>query len=202
MSSSLDNWASCEVGEITDVVGGGTPPSKDVTNFETDGGIPWITPADLSGYKQQYITRGARNLSPKGFAACSAVMLPEGAVLFSSRAPVGYVVIAANPVCTNQGFKSFVLPNEIDSRFVYYYLKFIKPLAEDRATGTTFKELSGGAVAKLPMLLAPFNEQRRIADKLDAVLARVDACRKCSTVSPPSSNASANPSLPRRQQGN
>jgi len=178
VSESLDNWASCEFGEISDVVGGGTPPSKDITNFESHGGIPWITPADLSGYKQQYITRGARNLSPKGFAACSAVMLPKGSVLFSSRAPVGYVVIAANPVCTNQGFKSFVLPSEIDSRFVYYYLRFIKPVAEERATGTTFKELSGGAVVKLPMLLAPFNEQKRIADKLDAVFARIDACRE------------------------
>jgi type I restriction enzyme S subunit len=178
VSGSLDNWVSCEFGEISNIVGGGTPPSKDVTNFVTDNGIPWITPADLSGYKLQYITRGARNLSPKGFAACSAVMLPKGSVLFSSRAPVGYVVIAANPVCTNQGFKSFVLPSEIDSRFVYYYLRFIKPLAEERATGTTFKELSGAAVAKLPMLLAPFNEQKRIADKLDAVLARVDACRE------------------------
>ena len=173
-----ETWASCEIGEIADVIGGATPPSKDITNFDESGGISWITPADLSGYKAMYISRGARNLSEKGFATCSATMLPSGAVLFSSRAPVGYVAIAANPMCTNQGFKSFVLADGIDSRFVYFYLRFIKPLAEERATGTTFKELSGAAAARLPLTVAPTNEQKRIADTIDAALARVDACRE------------------------
>ncbi|MCU0835837.1 MAG: restriction endonuclease subunit S [Chromatiaceae bacterium] len=179
MSQGLPKqWTSCEIGEVAQVVGGATPPSKDPTNFDSDGGIPWITPADLSGYKETYIGRGVRNLSAKGFAACSAAMLPAGTVLFSSRAPVGYVAIAANPVCTNQGFKSFVLPQGLDSRFVYYYLRHIRPIAEERATGTTFKELSGAAASRLPVEIAPTNEQKRIADKLDAVLARVDACRE------------------------
>jgi len=169
-------WTSCEIGEVAKVVGGATPPSKDPTNFDGDGGVPWITPADLSAYRGVYIRRGARNLSEKGFATCSAAMLPAGTVLFSSRAPVGYVAIAANPVCTNQGFKSFVLPEGLDSRFVYYYLCHIRPIAEERATGTTFKELSGAAASRLPLQIAPTNEQQRIADKLDAVLARVDAC--------------------------
>ncbi len=171
-------WTSCEIGEVAQVVGGSTPPSKDPTNFEGDDGVPWITPADLSGYKETYIGRGVRNLSAKGFAACSVAMLPAGTVLFSSRAPVGYVAIAANPVCTNQGFKSFVLPEGLDSRFVYYYLRHIKPIAEERATGTTFKELSGATASRLPLKISPANEQKRIADKLDAVLARVDACRE------------------------
>ncbi len=100
-----------------------------------------------------------------------------GSVLFSSRAPIGYVAIAANEITTNQGFKSFVLPSEVNNHFVYYYLKHIKPVAEEMATGTTFKELSGAGTAKLPLVVAPLNEQKRIADKLDAVLERVDACR-------------------------
>lgn len=179
MSSELpENWVSCEIGEVAKVVGGGTPPSKDPTNFTAQGGTPWITPADLSGYKDIYINRGARNLSDKGFAACSAAKMPPGSVLFSSRAPVGYVAIASSEVTTNQGFKSFVLPDSVDSRFVYYYLRHIKPVAEMMATGTTFKELSGSAAAKLPFILAPLNEQKRIADKLDSLLARVDACRE------------------------
>lgn len=173
-----ENWVQCEIGEVTKVVGGGTPPSKDLSNFTTQGGTPWITPADLSGYKYAHISKGARNLSDKGFAACSAVKMPAGSVLFSSRAPVGYVAIASTEVTTNQGFKSFVLPESIESRFVYYYLRHIKPIAEMMATGTTFKELSGSAAAKLPFLLAPLNEQKRIADKLDTLLARVDACRE------------------------
>ncbi|OPY75214.1 MAG: Type-1 restriction enzyme EcoKI specificity protein [Syntrophorhabdus sp. PtaU1.Bin050] len=172
------NWESCEIGEVTKVVGGGTPPSKDPTNFETEGGIPWITPADLSGYKNTFIDRGARNLSEKGFAACSAAKMPVGSVLFSSRAPIGYVAIAANEISTNQGFKSFVLPEELDSRFVYFYLRHIKPIAEAMATGTTFKELSGSTIAHLPLLIAPLPEQKRIADKLDTLFGWIDACRE------------------------
>jgi type I restriction enzyme, S subunit len=172
-----EGWVSCKIGEVTQIVSGGTPPSKDLTNFITEGGIPWITPADLSGYRSVYISRGARNLSEKGFFACSANKIPQGSVLFSSRAPVGYVAIAANELTTNQGFKSFVLPDSLDSRFVYFYLKHIKPIAEAMATGTTFKELSGSVAAQLPLVIAPLNEQRLIADKLDALLARVGACR-------------------------
>lgn len=172
-----EGWVSCEIGKVARIVSGATPPSKDLTNFTAEGGIPWITPADLSGYKDIYISRGARNLTEKGFAVCSAVKIPPGSVLFSSRAPVGYVAIASNEVTTNQGFKSFVLPDELDSRFVYFYLRHIKPIAELMATGTTFKELSGSAAARLPLIIAPLKEQKRIADKLDVLLKRVDACR-------------------------
>lgn len=173
-----EGWVSCQIGEVVTIVSGGTPPSKDLTNFTAEGGIPWITPADLSGYKDIYISRGARNLTEKGFAACSATKIRPGSVLFSSRAPVGYVAIASNEVTTNQGFKSFVLPDELDSRFVYFYLRHIKPIAELMATGTTFKELSGSAAAQLPLVIAPLNEQKRIADKLDVLLARIDACQQ------------------------
>lgn len=171
------HWESVEFGDVTKIVGGGTPPSKDSGNFTACDGIPWLTPADLSGVRLQYIRRGARNLTEQGFAACSATKMPAGTVLFSSRAPIGYVAIAANEIATNQGFKSFVLPAGLESRYVYYYLRHIKPLAEQRATGTTFKELSGAAAAMLPLLIAPEGEQKRIADKLDTVLGRVDACR-------------------------
>lgn len=176
MNAAPLGWKAVAISEVAQVVGGGTPPSKDQKCFAAPGqGIPWVTPADLSGYKLQEISRGSRDLTPAGVAACSAKLLPAGAVLFSSRAPIGYVAIASGPVATNQGFKSFVFPEGIDSRFAYYQLRHIKPVAEALATGTTFKELSGSAAAKLPFLLAPGSEQKRIADKLDAVLTRVNA---------------------------
>lgn len=178
MSELPLGWVACELGQVAQIVGGGTPPSKDPANFDTAGGIPWVTPADLSGYKGMYIARGLRNLTQKGLSACSARLLPPGTVLFSSRAPIGYVAIASNPLTTNQGFKSFILPKEIEPRFVYHYLRHIKPIAEALATGTTFKELSGAAAARLPLQLAPVPEQKRIADKLDALIARVDSCRE------------------------
>lgn len=177
MSGLPSGWAELEIGRVSKPVGGGTPPSQDPANFTYEGGVPWLTPADLSGYRSTYISRGKRNLTEAGLAACSARVLPPGTVLFSSRAPVGYVAIAANELATNQGFKSFPLPEGFDPRFVYYYLRHIRPIAEARATGTTFKELSGAAAAQLPLLVAPTNEQARIADKLDVLTARVDACR-------------------------
>jgi type I restriction enzyme S subunit len=172
------SWQRVEIGEVAKVVGGGTPPAGDPANFAAPGsGTPWLTPADLSGYRGQYVSRGARDLSPAGLAASSAKLLPKGAVLFSSRAPVGYVAIAAVDVTTNQGFKSFLFGPSVDPRFAYYQLRHLKPVAEAMATGTTFKELSGSVAARLPFVVAPAATQQRIADKLDTVLARVDACR-------------------------
>ena len=176
MNKLPDGWVTCEIGEVTQIVNGGTPSTKDPTNFSIVGGIPWITPSDLSGYKEIFISRGARNLSKKGLAESSASILPKGSVLFSSRAPIGYVAIAKNELATNQGFKSFILPDGLNSKFVYFYLRHIIPLAESIATGTTFKELSKSKIAQLPLLIAPLAEQQRIADKLDILLVQVDAC--------------------------
>lgn len=170
-------WSEVTIGSIARVVGGGTPPSKDPTNFAPPGqGIPWITPADLSGYRARTISRGARDLTSAGLAACGATLLPMGTVLFSSRAPIGYVAIAANEISTNQGFKSFVFPEEFDARFAYYQLKHLKPNAEAIATGTTFKEVSGAVASTLPFKVAPGPEQVRIADQLDALFAHAQAC--------------------------
>lgn len=115
-------------------------------------------------------------MSSVGLAACGATLMPKGTVLFSSRAPIGYVAIAVNEISTNQGFKSFVLPDGFDPRFTYYQLKHLKPEAEAIATGTTFKELSGSAAATLPVKVAPLPEQTRVADQLDKLLARIQSC--------------------------
>lgn len=177
MSELPSGWVNVPIGSFARVVSGGTPPSKDPANFAKPGeGIPWITPADLSGYRSQTIKCGSRDLTPEGLAACGATLMPAGTVLFSSRAPIGYVAIAANEIATNQGFKSFVLPGGFDPRFTYYQLKHLKPEAEAIATGTTFKELSGAATATLPFSVAPLQEQTRIADQLDALLNRINAC--------------------------
>ena len=178
-SSLPQSWLSLPIGHVSHVVSGGTPPSKDKSCFTNPGdGIPWLTPADLSNNKAQHISHGSRDLTDKGFSLCSAQILPTGSVLFSSRAPIGYVAIAQNPLSTNQGFKSFVLPKEIDSRFIYYQLRHLTAVAEALATGTTFKELSGSTAARIPIALAPTSEQRRIADKLDRMLARIDTANE------------------------
>lgn len=175
MSGLPRSWLDVEIGSIADVVAGGTPKAKEESYFSIAGeGIAWLTPADLSGYKYKEISHGKRDISQLGLDNSSAKLMPAGSLLFSSRAPIGYVAIAANEISTNQGFKSFVFTQHIDSSYAYYYLRSIRGLAESRGTGTTFKELSGAMAKKLPFRLAPLNEQTRIANKLDAILAKVD----------------------------
>lgn len=171
-----DGWEWVRSETIADIVGGGTPRADDESNFST-GGIPWITPADLTGYKSAYIGRGRRDLSEKGIKRSGATLLPAGTVLFSSRAPVGYCAIAANAISTNQGFKSLVLKDEISSEYIRYYLLSAKEYAESLASGTTFLELSAKRISELKIPLPPLPEQRRIVRKLDTLSARTTTAR-------------------------
>src|SRR5689334_1555993 len=143
MSELPKGWISCLMGNVAEVIGGGTPDTKDENNFSEIEGIAWLTPADLSGYSEIYVSRGKRFLTEVGFHSSSARLLPKGTVLFSSRAPIGYVAIAANEISTNQGFKSFVPASGVTPEYLYFYLKFAKSLAEELASGTTFAEISG-----------------------------------------------------------
>jgi type I restriction enzyme S subunit len=178
MSELPSSWVDVEIGEIAEVISGGTPKANDAGNFAVPGeGIAWLTPADLSGYKAKEIAHGARDLTLQGYQSCSAKLMPKGSLLFSSRAPIGYVAVAANEISTNQGFKSFVFSGGINSSYAFYYLKSIRELADSLGTGTTFKELSGATAKTLPFRLAPTAEQTRIAVKLDELLAQVDTLK-------------------------
>lgn len=175
ISTNSCNWIKLRIGDIADVVAGGTPKASDPDNFEEPGkGIAWLTPADLSGYTDKYISFGARDLSRQGYESSSAKILPKGSLLFSSRAPIGYVAIAKNEISTSQGFKNFIFPYGVDSDYAYYYLRSIKDIAENMGTGTTFKEISGTITKTLPFMLPPLAEQKIIADKLDILLAQVE----------------------------
>ena len=166
------SWQWTRLGQVTRVVGGGTPKSGEPDYW--NGDVPWLTPADLSGYERKTIGHGARSISASGLARSAARLLPTGTVLFSSRAPIGYVAIAANSIATNQGFKSFVPPAEVSSSFLYHYLRSAKALAIQSASGTTFKELSKKRAALLPFPLAPLPEQRRIVTRIEDLFAKLD----------------------------
>jgi len=168
------SWKWDYIGNACEVVGGGTPSTADVTNFDC-GEIPWITPADLSGYRERFISRGERNITVAGLESSAARLLPPGSVLFSSRAPIGYVAIAANAVSTNQGFKSFIPPPGILSEYLYYYLQRVKLLALQLASGTTFKEISAKRAAVIPLAVAPKEEQQRIVSKIEELFSDLDA---------------------------
>lgn len=173
-------WAWVAAGEIANIVGGGTPSTSDQSNYSSNvnSGIPWLTPADLSGYQERYISHGKRNLTKKGLEKSSAVLMPKGAVLFSSRAPIGYCAIAGEEVSTNQGFKSLVLKGNILSEYIYYYFLSAKEYAESLASGSTFKELSGSRMKTVKIPLPPLNEQRRIAAKIEELQSRSKKARE------------------------
>lgn len=169
-------WEWRKAGDIARIVGGGTPPASDKSNFD-DEGIPWITPADLTGYGDVYISAGRRSLSEKGLASCGAQIMPKGTVLYSSRAPIGYCAIASNPIATNQGFKSLVLHEGYVPEFIRYYLLYAKEYAESLASGTTFKELSGARLSELLIPITSLQEQHKVVTKLDHLSKRFKTVR-------------------------
>ncbi len=172
-------WIDKAIGDIADVIGGSTPATQDPENF--DGDVPWLTPKDLAGPHPRYVRRGERNLSHKGLKSCSAQLLPANSVLLSSRAPIGYLAIAANPIATNQGFRSLVVKPGYDHEFVYYWLSANIEELERHATGSTFKEISGSALKKICIRLpVDRTEQRAIAHILGTLDDKIELNRRMS----------------------
>lgn len=171
-----DGWQIKRLGDIAEVVGGGTPSTKDPDNY--GGHIPWITPKDLSLHQGRYIRCGERNITEQGFSTSSARMLPAGAVLISSRAPVGYVAVAETPVSTNQGFRSLLLQDGNVPEFFYYLLSANTAALESHASGTTFKEISGSSLKQVELLVPPLPEQRAIAHVLGSLDNKIELNRR------------------------
>ena len=166
---TMVEWKTCTISDIGTVIGGATPSTKKSDNYE-NGTIAWITPKDLSTFSGRYIKNGERNITEVGLKSCSAQLMPKDTILFSSRAPIGYVAIAAGEVCTNQGFKS-VVPNEnIDPLFLYYLLKYNKNKIENLGSGTTFKEVSGNTMKNVEIAIPRRKEdQKAISSILGAL---------------------------------
>ncbi len=146
------SWETGTISNLGTVIGGSTP-SKARPEYYTKNGIAWITPKDLSINRSKFITHGESDITELGLKNSSATVMPEGTVLFSSRAPIGYIAIAAGNITTNQGFKSVVPNAEIGTAYVYYYLKQNLSMIERLASGSTFKEVSGGTMKSVPAIV-------------------------------------------------
>ena len=162
-----DSWEWVRLEEIGTIIGGGTPKTQILEYW--DGDIPWLTPADMK-FIGKYAMSGNRNISLLGLQKSSARLMPKGTVLFSSRAPIGYIAIAKNKICTNQGFKSVVPFIMHCNEYIYYCLKARLKDIQLRASGTTFKEISGSEFGKTMIPLPPLAEQHRIVAKLEELL--------------------------------
>lgn len=171
----MREWKNCTLSSLGTIVGGATPSTKKPENYE-GGEIPWITPKDLSGFSGRYISCGKRNITEIGLKSCSAQMMPKHSVLFSSRAPIGYVAISDCDVCTNQGFKSIVPNKDTDYLFLYYLLLYKKHEIENLGSGTTFKEVSAstmkGVEVRVPV---DKREQESIARILSALDDKIES---------------------------
>ena len=149
-----EEWEKVELGngKLFKIESGGTPNSENIEYW--NGNIPWLSPADLTDYQGVYIDKGANNITELGLAKSSAKMMPKATVLLSSRAPIGYVALAKNDICTNQGFKSVVCNQSImKPSYLYLYFKLNKSYLQSFASGATFPELSGSMVKKLKVLV-------------------------------------------------
>lgn len=165
---SCSEWKEYRLDEIGDIVSGGTPSTKNEDYYGNE--IPWITPKDLSGYDSKYISKGERSITKLGLEKSSAKLLPKGTILFSSRAPIGYVAIAQEDLCTNQGFKNIVCnPQVAHNEFIYYRMKLAKEELESVAGGSTFKEVSGKVMKEFKIKLPSIEQQKRIASILSSL---------------------------------
>lgn len=164
-------WAIGTINDLGAVVGGSTP-SKAKPEYYTETGIAWITPKDLSVNKSKFISHGENDITELGLKNSSATIMPEGTVLFSSRAPIGYIAVAAGEVATNQGFKSIVPKPEIGTAFVYYFLKHNLPIIEGMASGSTFKEVSGSTMKGVPAVIPDTDTIARFNDFCSPIFAQ------------------------------
>lgn len=166
-------WEWVTLATIGEIVGGGTPTSDNPHYWSTQG-IKWLTPADLNGLKGKYISSGARDITIDGLSNSSAKLMPKGTVLFSSRAPIGYVAISNNELATNQGFKSCVPYIKESAEYIYYFLLSAAKKIDEMASGTTFKEVSGAVVSKVLLPFPPLNEQLKIVEVADDLMSLCD----------------------------
>lgn len=148
---------SC-ISEITQIVLGSTPNSKEPSYW--DGDIRWITPAEMTD-QSYYIFDTVRHITDEGRKAANLTVLPEGTVLFSTRAPIGKVAIVGKEMCCNQGFKNFICSEKLNNVFLYYTLKLKKDYLCSLGTGTTFKELSKRTVESLKIAVPPIELQNQ-----------------------------------------
>ncbi len=172
VSRGLEGWREVKLGEICEIIGGGTPKT-DVPKY-WGGEIPWLTPRDLSNFPGRYISKGERNISDLGLSESSARLLPKGAVLLTTRAPIGYLAIAENEVSANQGFRSLVPSKDTDSLFLFYLLKQNVEYLKSQSAGTTFGELAGSTLKSLSFLFPPLPEQKAIAEVLSSLDDKID----------------------------
>lgn len=156
--------------EIAIVLSGGTPRSS-VQEY-WNGNIEWVTPADLGQHEGIYFSSSSRKITDAGLKNSSAVLLPTGSVMMSSRAPIGHLAINTVPMATNQGFKSIVPGEEITNLYLLFWFKSHMTYIQNLGVGATFKEISKNVVENIKVPVPPIAEQERFSQKVSKIISQ------------------------------
>lgn len=167
-----EGWKSGRISDLGNIVGGGTP-STTHSEYYTKQGIAWMTPKDFAGSNNIFVSHGGRDITEDGLRNSSATLMPQGTVLMSSRAPIGYLGIASNELCTNQGFKSIVPTKSYCSEFIFFTLHTIMPYIKQFGTGSTFSEVSAGEFASVKVLLPHTKISNAFGEKISSIFAMI-----------------------------
>ncbi|MDV7703557.1 restriction endonuclease subunit S [Leuconostoc suionicum] len=170
-SGFADDWEERKLGELSNIVGGGTPSTSNPEYW--DGDIDWYAPAEIG--EQSYVSKSKKTITELGLKKSSARMLPVGTVLFTSRAGIGNTAILAKEATTNQGFQSIVPDqNKLDSYFIFSRTNELKRYGEVTGAGSTFVEVSGKQMSKMSIMVPELSEQQKIGSffkQLDETIA-------------------------------
>lgn len=172
LQSLPKGWKLSTLGDECEIIGGGTPKRNNPDYFSGD--TPWATPTDVTALDGLYISTTKETVTPEGIASSSTKLLPKGTVLLTSRATIGFTAITVVPICTNQGFANFICKKDLIPEYLAYWLPTQKELMFREAGGTTFKEISKGALKKFEIPVPPTKEQHHIVD----ILKRADGIRR------------------------
>lgn len=170
------NWELIKIGNIADIYNGGTPDTKIKEYW--NGKNLWITPKDMGKLFDKYVDDTERKITDSGLKNSSAKILPINSIILSSRAPIGHLAINKKEISTNQGCKGIVPKRNLNTLYLYYFLKKSVVMLNNLGSGTTFKELSGKKLADVKIPIPPFSEQKHIVAILDEAFDAIAKAKK------------------------
>ncbi|MBT9139209.1 MAG: hypothetical protein DDT31_01790 [Syntrophomonadaceae bacterium] len=174
-SEEAKKWEKKRLGRCCEVVTGSTPRTDVPSNW--NGDILWTTPNDMGKLAGFTIDNTERKISERGLKSCSTKLLPPGSVLLTTRAPIGHLAINTKPMCTNQGFKSFIPSPQVYDWFLFFALKYFVPALQSMGRGQTFTEISKKQVESFEIPFPSLFGQQRIATELSEKMVQVEKLR-------------------------
>lgn len=145
-------WRASQIGDEVIATGGGTP-STQVSEYWDNGTYYWATPRDFSNLSDKVLLVTERKITKEGLSKISSGLLPAGTVLMSSRAPVGYLAITKIPTAVNQGFIAMKCNKNLSPEFCLQWTHHMMDDIKQRASGTTFAEISKSNFRKIPVVV-------------------------------------------------